>query len=142
MIIVDVNLLLYAVNRDSPLHSKAKVWFESAMAGREEIGFAWIVILAFLRLTTKPALFLNPLSPDAAFAIVAEWLDQPLVTVVQAGPRHMEILRKLILSFGTAGNLTSDAHLAALALEHRAQVCSCDHDFARFQGLDWKDPIR
>jgi len=142
MIIVDANLLLYAINRDSPLHSKAKDWFESALAGREEIGFAWIVILAFLRLTTKPGVFQNPLSPDAAFAIVAEWLDQPLATVVQTGPRHLEMLRMLIAQVGTGGNLTSDAHLAALALEHGAQVCSCDHDFARFPGLDWKDPIR
>lgn len=142
MILVDTNLLLYAVNRDLPLHSKAKDWFESAMAGREEMGFAWVVILAFLRLTTKPGLFRNPLPPEVALATAAEWLDQPLATVVQSGPRHMAILRKLIVHMGTAGNLTSDAHLAALALEHGAQLCSCDRDFARFPGLDWKDPIR
>lgn len=112
------------------------------MARREEIGLAWIVMLAFLRLTTKPALFRNPLTPGVAFATMAEWLDQPLVSPVQPGPRHMEILRKLIIPIGTAGNLTPDAHLAALALEHGAQVCSCDHDFARFPGLDWKDPLQ
>src|SRR6185295_8960222 len=117
MILVDANLLLYAVNRDSPLHSKAKDWLESAMAGPDEVGFAWVVILAFLRLTTRPGLFLNPLSPETAFATVAEWLDQPLATAVQAGPRHLEILRKLIEHVGTGGNLTSDAHLAALAIE-------------------------
>ncbi|HXK04771.1 MAG TPA: type II toxin-antitoxin system VapC family toxin [Verrucomicrobiae bacterium] len=142
MIILDVNLLLYAVNRDAPLHLKARTWLESAIAGNEEIGLAWNVILAFLRLTTKPGLFRTPIRPERAFAIIAGWLDQPSVTIVHPGPRHLEILRKMILPLGTAGNLTSDAHLAAMAIGHGAQLCSCDSDFARFPGLDWMNPLK
>jgi len=142
MIILDVNLLLYAVNRDAPLHLKARTWLESAIAGNEEIGLAWNVILAFLRLTTKPGLFRTPIRPERAFAIIAGWLDQPSVTIVHPGPRHLEIFRKMILPLGTAGNLTSDAHLAAMAIGHGAQLCSCDSDFARFPGLDWMNPLK
>jgi toxin-antitoxin system PIN domain toxin len=141
MIILDANLLLYAVNRDAPLHPKAKAWLEAAMAGNDEIGLAWNVVLAFLRLTTRRGLFRNPIRPDRAFAVVAGWLDQPAVSIVHPGPRHFEILRRLILPLGTAGNLTSDAHLAAIAVEHGAQLCSCDNDFARFAGLDWVNPL-
>jgi toxin-antitoxin system PIN domain toxin len=142
MIIVDVNLLLYAVNRDAPLHGRAKAWWERVLGEDEEIGLAWNVILAFLRLTTRPGLFRNPIHPERAFKVVSSWLTQPAVAIVHPGPRHLELLRKLILPLGTAGNLTSDAHLAAMAIEHGALLCSCDADFARFPGLEWKDPLK
>jgi uncharacterized protein len=114
---------------------------EKSFAGIEPLGFSWIVILAFLRLTTSPALFQKPLSPQKAFNLMEEWLGQPAARIVQPGPRHYSILRGVLSPLGTAGNLTSDAHLAALAIEQNAQLCSCDNDFARFQGLRWKNPL-
>jgi toxin-antitoxin system PIN domain toxin len=141
MILLDANLLIYAVNQDAPLYRKAKSWLESAIMGPDTIGFSWNVLLAFLRLTTRPALFRNPLAVEIAFDLIDSWLDQPSATVVHAGPQHSRILRELLLPMGTGGNLTSDAHLAALAIEHGAELCSSDHDFARFPGLKWRNPL-
>ena len=141
MTLLDVNLLLYAVNRDAPLHSRAKRWLERTLSDGEALALSWNVILAFLRLTTRQGLFRNPLSLDLAFSIVATWLEQPSLEVIVPGPRHFEILRELLTPLGTGGNLTSDAHLAALAIEHGAELCSCDADFARFAGLRWRNPL-
>jgi toxin-antitoxin system PIN domain toxin len=142
MILLDANLLIYAVNEDAPLHRKAKSWLESALSGPDTIGFAWNVLVAFLRLTTRPGLFRRPLPLETAFELIASWLDHPSATVVHPGPRHLRILRELLLPMGTGGNLTSDAHLAALAIEHGADLCSSDTDFARFPGLKWRNPLR
>jgi uncharacterized protein len=141
VIILDANLLIYAVNSDAPLHRKAKPWLESAISGPDTVGLSWNVLLAFLRLTTRPGLFRNPLPLETAFELIGSWLDQPSVTVVHAGPRHLRILRELLLPMGTGGNLTSDAHLAALAIEHGAELCSSDTDFARFENLKWSNPL-
>jgi hypothetical protein len=142
MKLLDANLLLYAVNKDAPLHGKAKAWLETTLSGRETVAFSWNVILAFVRLTTRPGLFRDALSPERAFDLVAAWLDQPSAKVVNPGPRHLGILRGLLTALGTGGNLTSDAHLAALAIEQNAELCSCDSDFARFAGLDWRNPLK
>ncbi len=141
MILLDANLLIYAVNKDAPLNRKAKSWLESTLSGRETVGFPWNVILAFLRLTTRPGLFRYPLPIDTAFDVVASWLDQPSAIIVHPSPRHLRILRELLLPLGTGGNLTSDAHLAALAIEHRAELYSSDNDFVRFRGLRWSNPL-
>jgi toxin-antitoxin system PIN domain toxin len=141
MILVDANLLIYAVNQDAPLHRRAKAWLESAFSGPETVGLSWNVLLAFLRLTTRQGLFRRPLPVDTAFDLVGAWLDQPSSNVVHPGPRHLAILRDLLLPMGAGGNLTSDAHLAALAIEHGAQLCSSDADFARFPGLKWRNPV-
>jgi len=141
MILVDANLLIYAVNQDAPLNRKAKPWLESALSGTESVGLSWSVLLAFLRLTTRPGLFRRPLPVDTAFDLVAFWLDQPSVMIVHPGPRHLSVLRELLQPLGTGGNLTSDAHLAALAVEHGAELCSSDTDFARFAGLKWRNPL-
>ena len=141
MILLDANLLIYAVNADAPLSRKAESWLESALSGQETVGFPWNVLLAFLRLTTRPGLFRHPLPIDTAFDLVASWLDQPSATIVHPGPRHLQVLRELLLPLGTGGNLTADAHLAALAIEHRAELCSSDTDFARFNGLKWRNPL-
>jgi len=141
MILLDANLLIYAVNADAPLNRKAKSWLESALSGPETVGFPWIVLLAFLRLTTRQGLFRHPLPVDMALDLVASWLDQPHGTIVHPGPRHLPVLRELLVPLGTGGNLTSDAHLAALAIEHRAELCSADNDFARFKGLKWRNPL-
>ncbi len=141
MILVDANLLIYAVNQDAPLNRKAKLWLESVLSGKETVGFPWNVLLAFLRLTTRPGLFRRPLPMDTAFNLVASWLDQTPATIVHPGPGHLSVLRDLLQPLGTGGNLTSDAHLAALAIEHGAELCSSDTDFARFPGLMWSNPL-
>ena len=141
MILLDANLLIYAVNQDAPLNRKAKSWLESVLSGQETVGFPWIVLLAFLRLTTRLGLFRRPLPVDTAFDLVASWLEQAPATIVHPGPRHLPILRELLEPLGTGGNLTSDAHLAALAIEHGAELCSSDTDFARFRGLKWRNPL-
>ena len=141
MIVVDVNLLIYAVNEDAPTHRKAKSLLESALSGAETVGLSWPVLLAFLRLTTRAGLFQRPLSVRTAFDIVDAWLQQPSVTIAEPTDRHLRTLRDLVLVLGTGGNLTSDAHLAALAIEHGAELCSTDSDFARFGGLRWRNPL-
>ncbi len=141
MKLLDANLLLYAVNSDAPLHPRARTWLEETLSGSETVGFSWNVLLAFIRLTTRTGLFQRSLSPEFACDMVADWLDQPPATVVHPGPKHLAILRELLVPLGTAGNLTTDAHLAALAIEHGAELCSCDADFARFPGLNWRNPL-
>src|ERR1039457_239668 len=105
MIILDANLLLYAVNKDAMQHAKAKVWLESILSGSEVVGFPWNVILAVLRLTTRPGVFRHPLRIERAFDLVAEWLNQPAAQVVHPGTRHLAILRGLLTPIGTGGNL-------------------------------------
>jgi toxin-antitoxin system PIN domain toxin len=141
MKIVDANILLYAVDEDAPLHRKAKSWFEKALSGTEMVGFEWTVLLAFLRLSTRAAVFPNPLRSNDAFALIDAWLSQPCAVIVQPTDRHLEVLKEILAPFGTAGNLTSDAHLAAVAREHGADLCSCDADFARFPGVRWTNPL-
>lgn len=141
MIVVDVNLLIYAVNEDSRDHKNAKSWLEAAVSGTETIGLPWVVLLTFLRLTTRPGLFQKPLSVDAAFDLVDAWLPQPSVTVPEPTARHLQTMRDLISPLGTGSNLTSDAHVAALAIEHGAELCSTDNDFGRFSRLRCRNPL-
>jgi uncharacterized protein len=111
------------------------------LSGAETVAMTWTVLLAFIRLSTRAAVVERPLGVDAAIGLVESWLAQPCVTVVNPTERHAALLRQLLLPLGTAGNLTSDAHLAALAIEHGALLCSCDSDFSRFPGLRWIDPL-
>ncbi len=141
MILVDANLLIYAANKDAPMNRKAKVWLESTMSGPDTVGFSWTVLLAFLRLTTRPGLFVRPLALGTAFDLIGSWLEQPSAVIVDPGPQHLRIVRELLEPMGAGGNLTSDAHLAALAIEHGAELCSSDTDFARFHGLKWSNPL-
>ena len=141
MILLDANILIYAVNEDASLHRKAKTWLERVLSGPETVGVSWNVLLAFLRLTTRSGVFRNPLPVAEAFHLIDSWLEQPSVMVAHPGPRHARILRDLLVASGTGGNLTSDAHLAALALEHEAELCSSDSDFARFPRLRWRNPL-
>ena len=99
------------------------------------------MLLAFIRLTTSPRVFQSPLSTSEALDLVDSWLAQPCATVVHPTSRHASVLRELLEPLGTAGNLTTDAHLAALALEHGAELCSTDGDFSRFAGLRWANPL-
>lgn len=141
MILVDANLLIYAVNSDSPHHDKAKSWLEETLSGNDELGLAWIVILAFLRITTRPGILSRPLTPERAIAYVDEWLEQPYVNLVNGDENQWPIFRNLQLQVGTAGNLTSDTMLASLALELGAVIYSADHDFKRFSGVKHVNPL-
>ncbi len=138
----DVNLLLHAIDADSPRHAPAKRWLGERMSGTERVGLAWITLTSFLRLSTRARILTSPLKPPQALDIVDGWLALPIVSVVEPTHRHAVVLRQLIEHVGTAGNLVTDAHLAALAIEHGATLESADHDFGRFPGLRWEDPLR
>lgn len=140
MRIVDANVLLYAVNEDAGQHDRARAWLDGALNGSETVGFAWIALLAFLRLATRPGLFPRPLPVEAATDTVEQWLAQPPAVLVEPTRRHPAVLRDLLARVGTGGNLVNDAHLAALAVEHNAGVVSFDGDFARFPGVRWQAP--
>lgn len=141
MRVVDTNILLYAVDEGSPHHRRARPWLEEQLSGSETFAFSWAVLLAFVRLATNPRVFETPLSTEAAFDLVDSWLAQPMTTVVHPLDRHHQLLRELLAPLGTAANLTSDAHLAALSIEHGAELCSADSDFARFPRVRWINPL-
>ena len=141
MILVDANVLIYAIDEDAPQHRPAREWLERAFAGVEPIGLPWTVLLAFVRLVTRPAIVCNPLSAEAALAYVDEWLALPAVQPVGPGPGHWAVLRTLLAAAGTAGNLTTDAHIAALAVELAAPICTADRDFLRFAGVKVVGPF-
>ena len=141
MKLVDANLLLYAVDEASPHHRPAKQWLEDQLSGSETVAFAWVVLLGFVRLATNPRVFESPLAPEEALDLVDSWLDQPAATVVHPTDRHSSVLRDLLVALGTAGNLTSDGHLAALSIEHGAELSSADGDFARFPRVRWVNPL-
>jgi uncharacterized protein len=138
----DVNLLLYAIDEDSPRYEQAAPWVEELFGGTETVALAWAVALAFVRLTTKPQVMANPFSAEEALDVVDGWLARPNVVVAHPTDRHASILRELLRPLGAGGNLTSDAHLAALSIEHGAELCSSDADFSRFSGVRWSDPLR
>lgn len=136
MIIPDLNILLYAVDASSARHRACREWLEKAINDSgEEVGIPWVVHLGFLRLTTSPKVFSQPLSIDESLAWLEHLRSAPSVVSVDPGRGHVAILRHLLLVVGTGGNLTTDAHLAALALENDAVLVTGDRDFERFQGL-------
>ena len=142
MLLPDINVLIYAYTPGSPHHQLAREWWESAMNGDRPIGLAWATVLGFIRLTTHPAIRPGGASVPDSLDRVETWLNQPCVEVLTPGERHAEILIGFLTQLGTAGNLTTDAHLAALAIEYHAELVSTDADFARFPGLRWFNPIR
>jgi uncharacterized protein len=142
LILPDVNVLVHAYNPDFPGHKAAKAWWEDALNGEHEgIGLAWAAILGFIRITTNRSILTRPLTVVQATGIVRTWLQQEPVRLVVPGEHHAEILFGLLEKSGVAANLTTDAHIAALALEYRARVASTDTDFARFPGLKWFNPL-
>jgi toxin-antitoxin system PIN domain toxin len=138
--LVDANVLLYAVNTDARHHERSRRWLDDALSGEETVAFAWIALLAFVRLTTKVGLFPAPLSLDAAMDRVDAWITAPPAVVVEPTVDHARIVRDLLRDVGTGGNLVNDAHLGALAIEHRCGLVSFDNDFGRFPGVDWSEP--
>jgi len=139
--LTDVNLLIYAYDSSSIHHARARSWLEERLSGAETFAFAWVGLLAFVRLATSSRVFAAPLTSGEALDLVDSWLEQPCATVLHPGSRHRSILRELLAAVGTAGNLTTDAHLAALAIEHGAELCSADADFGRFARITWSNPL-
>ncbi|MEK6245231.1 MAG: type II toxin-antitoxin system VapC family toxin [Pseudomonadota bacterium] len=142
MKIVDLNILLYAVDSNSSRHRAAREWWEQALNGDEPVGLPWVVVLGFLRVATNPRVFAAPHEVGSALRRVDRWLALDCIRVVREKDDHWETLRRLISAVGTAGNLTTDAHLAALAISHDAVLYSSDLDFGRFKGLRWENPLR
>ena len=141
MIVVDVNLLIYAVNRNAPHHERARSWLERSLSGSEAVGLPWLVLVAFIRLTTNPRIFPAPLETTTALDLVGGWLAQPCARPIEPGERHWLILSQLLRQSGIAGNLSNDAHLAAIAIEHDSCLHSADNDFHRFSGLKFHNPL-
>lgn len=142
MKVIDLNFLLYAVNRDSAHHARARGYLEELLGGEETIAFPWIVLLGFLRLSTNSKLFPRALSVEQALATVDSWLSQPPAIALNAGDDHWGQLKGLIAEVGAAGNLTTDAQLAALAIENGAELVSTDADFVRFPYLRYQNPLK
>jgi toxin-antitoxin system PIN domain toxin len=138
--VVDANVLLYAADARAKDHEVSRAWLDRALSGTETIAFAWIVILAFLRLATHRSVAAEPLTIDVAAGFIDGWLAQPASAIIQPGPGHTATIRGLLGPIGTAGNLMNDAHLAALAIENAAELVSFDADYGRFPGLRWRRP--
>lgn len=141
MILPDVNLIVHAYNSESSVHAKARTWWEGLMNGSRPVGLAWAAVLGFIRIATHRQILRNPLPVHHACEAARSWLARPYVSLIHPGERHAEILFGFLESLGAAGNLTTDAHLAALAVEHQAELHSTDADFARFRGLRWLNPL-
>lgn len=140
MKIVDANVLLYAVNADAPRHEQSRRWLDESLSLGATVGFAWIALMAFVRLSTKAGIFHAPLSTAGALDRVEAWLGARSAEVVDPTARHPALLRDLLAAVGTGGNLVNDAHLAALSIEHRGSIVSYDTDFQRFPGVRWELP--
>jgi len=141
VIVPDLNLLIHAYNAGSRDHVAARTWWEGCLNGEQPIGLSWTVLLGFLRLTTRAVIQARPLSIAQATAIERAWLARQPVQVLHPGDRHSQILFGLLEHLGVSGNLVTDAHLAALAIEYQAELHSTDTDFARFPGLHWRNPL-
>jgi hypothetical protein len=141
MIVVDANLLLYASDTSSVHHQASRQWLENRLSGDEPVGLTWATLLAFLRVGTNPRIRKDAFSIEEATAIAAGWLERPIVTLLNPGERHWEILRNLMTKGQARGPLVTDAHLAALAIEHGAALATTDRDFARFPGLKFFNPL-
>lgn len=131
----DLNVLLHAVNADAREQAIAADWLEGAYADPGGVAYAWVVLLGFLRIATRPGIFPQPLSLDEALTQVDGWLGHPRARIIQPTDRHAAVLARLLVGAGRAGDLVTDAHLAALAIEHEATLGSFDRDFGRFPGL-------
>lgn len=139
--LVDANLLLYAVHKRARQHQSATTWLTEQLNGPKRVGLPWQSLAAFLRISTHPRAFEHPLAPATAWECVTGWLSAPTAWIPQPGPEYARILGELIAAYEISGNLVTDAQLAALAIEHGVPVCSSDTDFARFRELRWIDPL-
>jgi toxin-antitoxin system PIN domain toxin len=140
--LVDANVLLYAVDPESARHDAAVAWLNEQLNGDRRVGLPWAALSGFLRIATSSRVFNRPLPPDVAWQRIRDWLDADVTWTPGPTDRHAEIFGRLVTTHAITGNLTSDAHLAAIAIEHGLTVCSVDTDFARFPEIRWLDPLR
>ncbi len=141
MVIPDINILIHAYNSDSPRHALAQEWWERTLTLPRPVGIPWVTMLGFIRIMTHRGILKNPMFPSEAIRRVRSWLESPRVQIVTPGKCHADILFGLFDHLGAAGNLTTDAHLAALAIEYQAELASTDVDFNRFPRLRWFNPV-
>ena len=141
MIVPDVNLLVYAYNEDSPHHDAARRWWERCLSGNEPVGLSWVVILGFARVVSNRRAVAAPMAVGEAFSESRRWLARPNAHILVPGPSHLDVLGNLLRGTEISSALVMDAHLAALAIEHQAELHSNDWDFARFSGLRWRNPV-
>ena len=141
MIVPDVNLLIYAMDSNSPHHVPAWAWWDSVLGGPEHIGFTWGALVGYVRISTNPRVMRLPLTVEQAMAHSRAWLSVPRARILNPGVEHLHIMERLLAPLGRGGNLVADAHLAALAMENGATVYSADEDFARFERLAWVNPL-
>ncbi len=141
MILVDANILLYAEDSLSPRHEQARAWWDAQLSGNDVVCLCWTVLCAFIRIATNPRVFENPLSLEQAISRVQSWLDQPCARVIGPTERHWIVFQQMLEDGQAVANLVTDAHLAALAIEHGCELASTDSDFARFAKLKWKNPL-
>ncbi len=141
MILVDANILIYAFDADTPRHGAARKWLDGSLSNATRVALPWTSLLAFLRIVTNPRVMHRPVGMAEARAQVRSWLASPSAWIPQPGERHAEILDGLLAAPGIHGNLVTDAHVAALAIEHGLEVHSADSDFARFPNLRWVNPL-
>lgn len=141
MILVDANLLIYAVDADSPHHAKVLAWWETLLSGPENVGLPWVVVLAFIRITTNPRIKESPLAIHEALQYVERWLSVPGVSLVDAPPGMFSALAADLRVTGSGGNLSTDTFLAVMARTLDATLCSADNDFRRFQDLKYFNPL-
>ena len=141
MIVPDLNLVLYAHMKPYAEHEAARAWWEGLMNGSDDVGLASVVVFGFLRLATHRRVYTTPMSADVAATTIEGWLARPHVHLLLPGRRHLELALGLARSLGTAANLTTDIQIAALAIEHQAELHSNDSDFSRFSGLRWTNPL-
>ena len=141
MIIPDLNLLIYAHDKTSPSYESARKWWKACLSGTESVGLPWVVTLGFVRLWTSRRVFENPMSVDQAAGYVESWFKRPMVRALNPGPRHAELLFGFLRAEGSGGNLTTGAHLAAMAIESNATLHTADTDFLRFTGIRWINPL-
>ncbi len=141
MILVDANILLYAEDSLNPNHEATRAWWDTQLSGSSTVCLCWTVLCAFIRIATNPRIFEYPLSLEQALARVQTWLDQPCARVIGPTERHWTIFQQMLVDGQAVANLVTDAHLAALAIEHGCELASTDSDFARFPKLKWKNPL-
>jgi hypothetical protein len=140
-VLLDANVLVYAVNRRAERHDAAARWLGEQLGGARRVGFPWQTIAAFLRVVSHPRLFDRPLQPAVAWDQVTEWLAAPVAWIPEPGPEYPRILGALLTGYDLRGNLVPDAALASLAIEHGVPLISSDTDFARFRELRWENPL-
>lgn len=142
MLLPDTNLLVYSYNQSAAQHKIAASWWESTLSKDIPVGLTWVVIMGFIRLTTHPRVLVHPITVREATVRIRQWLEQPSVLLLEPGPKFQTLFLNFIVNLEAGGNMTTDAYLAALAVENQAVLCSNDGDFSRFEGLKWTNPLK